>query len=720
MLNLGPLAFAQPWLLPLLAGLPLLWWLLRVTPPAPRRLRFPAITLLFGLRPPEETPARTPWWLLAIRLLAAALVILGLAQPLLNPATQLTGNGPLVLVIDDGWAAGHNWQSREVLIEDLLDQAERDGRPVVVLTTAPTALGDAVAASGPLPPEEARRRLQSLEPKPWPLDRETALAVARSLEVEGSAHVVWLTDGLDDGRIRPFAEALRVLGRVDLLRDGDDELAHLVLPPDDRAAALTVRLRRAAADDADAVVVLANADDGRLVARVPVSFAPGEHEASELLELPLEMRNRIANLRIEGEHQAGAVLLLDESWRRHPVGIVGTGAEDQAQPLLSQVYYLRRALSPYTELRGGSVETLLERGLAVLALADQGPLAEEERNALADWVEAGGTLLRFAGPRLAESGGDPLLPVALRGGGRTLGGVMTWDRPSRMAPFEADSPFAGLELRDDVLIRRQVLAEPALDLAEKTWARLSDGTPLVTAARRGEGRIVLVHTTANGDWSNLPLSGLFVEMLRRVVAVSQGVAGAGAGDGGNPLAPIETLDGFGQLGAPPATLLPATAARLDEGLIDPRQPPGYYGDGSFRRAHNLAAADPALRPISDLPGGVNRGFYGTSGETELKPWLLAAALALLLLDLAIALVMRGLIRRRISPSRPPRKRASPMSRPACRRSTWSAAPVWRVSAGFSSGAPRWSRDRRWASTRPATSSPSFPCSTGPCRRNRPP
>ena len=81
MLQLGPLAFAQPFLLLALVVLPVLWWLLRVTPPAPRRLSFPAIRLLLGLTPPEETPARTPWWLLALRLAAAVCVILGLAQP---------------------------------------------------------------------------------------------------------------------------------------------------------------------------------------------------------------------------------------------------------------------------------------------------------------------------------------------------------------------------------------------------------------------------------------------------------------------------------------------------------------------------------------------------------------------------------------------------------------------------------------------------------------
>ena len=107
------------------------------------------------------------------------------------------------------------------------------------------------------------------------------------------------------------------------------------------------------------------------------------------------------------------------------------------------------------------------------------------------------------------------------GGGRTIGGALSWEQPAKLAPFEADSPFAGLAVPADVTVSRQVLAEPDLDLASKTWARLADGTPLVTAEKRGQGWIVLVHTTANADWSNLALSGLFVEMLRRIELMSQ-------------------------------------------------------------------------------------------------------------------------------------------------------------------------------------------------------
>ena len=46
MLALGPIAFTAPWLLLGLAGLPVLWLILRAVPPAPIRRRFPGVILL--------------------------------------------------------------------------------------------------------------------------------------------------------------------------------------------------------------------------------------------------------------------------------------------------------------------------------------------------------------------------------------------------------------------------------------------------------------------------------------------------------------------------------------------------------------------------------------------------------------------------------------------------------------------------------------------------
>ena len=162
MWSLGALAFASPYLLLGLAVLPVLWWLLRVTPPAPRRVRFPALSLLLGIVPKEETPAKTPLWLILMRMVLIALVILALAHPLLNPSAQLSGNGPLVLAVDDGWTAARHWDERRAALDRLIDQAEREGRRVILLGTAPPPGETAAPALSVLRPSDARAEADKL------------------------------------------------------------------------------------------------------------------------------------------------------------------------------------------------------------------------------------------------------------------------------------------------------------------------------------------------------------------------------------------------------------------------------------------------------------------------------------------------------------------------------------------------------------------------------
>src|ERR1700759_3332515 len=113
----GALTFAEPWILLGLIVLPAIWFLLRVTPPSPRRVVFPPLRLLLGLRDEEETPAHTPWWLLLLRLVAAALLIVALAEPLIGAAPKMSGSGPLVVMVDNGWAAAAGWTKRQAVMD---------------------------------------------------------------------------------------------------------------------------------------------------------------------------------------------------------------------------------------------------------------------------------------------------------------------------------------------------------------------------------------------------------------------------------------------------------------------------------------------------------------------------------------------------------------------------------------------------------------------------
>lgn len=643
MLSLGPLAFATPWILAALAVLPVLWWLLRVTPPAPRVQEFPAIRLLRDLVAREETPARTPLWLLLLRLVLAALVILALARPLLNPDAALPGGGPLLLVVDNGWAAGRDWPARQDLMERLIAQAERAGRPVVLLATAPSPTAEPPHLVGPSAAADARRDVQALTPSPWPVDRMAALAALDRLPTERAPYTVWLSDGVADAGAEALATRLRRLGGLEVVGDGPDRPALLLRPPTAEGLDLVVPVERSDSALPQTATIRAVATDGRLLGAADVRFTAGAARAEARLNLPTELRNEAAALRLDGQNTAGATLLLDEGVRRRPVGLVSGRGEGEEQPLLSDLHYLDRALSPFAEIRRGDIGSLLQRELSVLILADVGSLSGGEAEQLDAWVRKGGVLLRFAGPRLARNA-DTLTPVRLRSGDRALGGALSWSVPARLAPFPETSPFHGLTVPEDVTVSRQVLAEPSLELPDRTWARLEDGTPLVTAEKRGNGFTVLVHTTAGPDWSNLSLSGLFVEMLRRVVALSAGVATA---EGAGTLAPLELLDGQGRLVAPGVTAFPLPAERLARApaeLLGPRHPPGFYGIPEARRALNLAPAVATLQPLEPLLSGMARGLYGVRGEVDLKPLLLTAALMLLVADLFIGLALRGLLR----------------------------------------------------------------------------
>jgi hypothetical protein len=368
--------------------------------------------------------------------------------------------------------------------------------------------------------------LAALHPRACPRDRAAAANVLEAWHQAGSA-IVYAGDGLaQGGDFARFATALGDAGSVTELR-WQAAPARLLRPPQSEADRLVAQIEQVPQRLAGHAVVLAQSGDGRTLARASVDLPQGASSGTASIALPPELRNRLSRLVLEGPPSAASVVLLDERWRRRPVGILAGDLATADTPFAGALYYLRRALTPFTEVREADLATLLQREVSLLVLADRPLPTGAERHALTRWVEQGGLLIRFAGPRTAEQPIgeiDPLMPVKLLGGDRQLGGALSWAEPAGVAQFPASSPFAGLTVPDEVKVNRQVLAEPSADLGNHTWAALADGTPLVTQATRGAGRIVLFHVTANADWSNLPLSGLFVEMLRRLVAMSAGVA----------------------------------------------------------------------------------------------------------------------------------------------------------------------------------------------------
>jgi hypothetical protein len=636
------IGFVTPAILGALILLPAIWWLLRVTPPAPRTVRFPAIRLLRDLVHREETPARTPLWLILMRLLLAALLIVALAGPILRPSALPPGRGPEIIVVDTGWAATNNWAAMKTALLAEIERSQRAGMMVVLVPTARNATGNPVDALGPMPAAEAKRTAETLEPMPWGPDRAAAAQVLSRFDGRSSA--LWLSDGIDSAGADMLATAIADFTAPRVLAPGANNLPQLLMPPE-VGPDLILKVRRAAVTPTVPLTLVARGEDGRILGEATGTFNSDEQTAAIRFDLPAEVRNQMARIDLAGAHGIGGTVLLDERWRRRPVAIVTPPAGERGNVLLSSTYYIERALQPFAEVRTGDIEALLKGQPAVLVVTDDTNLTPSDRRAIQDWTIKGGLLLRFAGPKLAASDPavrDTLLPTELRTGGRSLTGAMSWTEPAALAPFPDSSPFYGLDIAKEVTVSRQILAEPGLDLDRKVWARLADGTPLITADKREAGTVVLVHTSADPSWSNLSLSGLFPQMLRRIVAYSAGISRAPEH---GVLEPYRVLDGEGRLHAPGGAAAAITADRFDGTTPEPQHPPGYYGEADSRRALNLTQTVTAIAPLGQLPLKIEREEYAAPGEVSLVPWFLAAVLILAAIDMIVALWLGGTLPR---------------------------------------------------------------------------
>ncbi len=634
---LANLGFSAPWILLGLAVLPLLYFLLRLTPPSPKREIFPPLRLLLGLASREEMPARSPLWILLLRLFAAALVIAALAGPIWGARPQDMRNGPLVLVVDNGWTAAQNWKSRHAALTDLVREARQAGRAVALIATA-----EAAQEFSLLPAGQLMRLANGLQPQAWLPQREAALAPLLAHRFDQRPEIVWLSDGLDHGDKNDQSDVIRALaqkGDMRILADAPLAGPFVLLPPVQDARGFKVQVQRGFAAPARESVVDALGERGEILGSLTLQLEAGRKEAKGLLPLPLELRNRTTKLSLRGVESAGAVQLLDGSHKRKSVGLVSAGSTDHQQPLLSDIFYLERALTPFADLRKGTLDRVLSQGISVLILADIGRLVGADRDRVQHFVEGGGVLLRFAGARMAD-GTDDLIPVRLRGGGRFLDGALAFAAPQALGDFPESGVFAGLQRNSDVSISRQILAEPSVELAGRIWARLADGTPLVTAAQRGKGWIVLFHVTASPAWSSLPLSGLYVDMLRRVLDLGGGTRTEAIAPM-TSLAPLQVLNGFGHWRKAPAELTPLRGHMLADVTPSQAHPPGLYGDRQTSWALNAAGQTFRFEPLG--ASGQRLDYYSDMPARDLAPPLLALAFVLMLVDFLLSLQMRGIL-----------------------------------------------------------------------------
>lgn len=646
MTTIAGIGFSAPWLLLALLALPVIWILLRAVPPAPLRAVFPAVTLLLGLDDKDSTADRTPWWLLVLRCLTVALLILAFSGPVLNPDRNAQSGTRILILADASWASAADWDERTARIERALDRAESNGQLVKIVALS------AVKPGQELPGFASaivwRENLPNIRPAAWAPSEEQMQALADSLPDETTT--LWLSDGLARTGRAAFYRALSTRGPVRIVQSDKSVTAMMPARFDEGEVVLSARRSISGVEQVLGLRVIGPGPSGlqRSLASGRITFGMDDTDAETRLELPAEMRNRVERIVLDDIASAGAVALVGDGLRRREVAILGNRADREGLRLLSGKHYLNSALAPSVDLMSGAFADVLPANPDVIILDDVAKIAPGEAKDIEAWVERGGLLIRFAGPQMAATTmnvgqDDTLLPVRLRAGGRSIGGAMSWGEPRKLAPFKADTPFYGLPLPQDIQVRAQVLAQPGPDLSARTLASLADGTPLITRKYLGAGQIVLFHVTANAEWSNLPLSGLFVSMLERlsVAGRSQNADSRITNEG--PWRAQALLDGFGTVMAEPPLPI-VDGAKLAGTPPGPENPPGIYANEGRFYAHNVLTAESRITPVA-WPLSAQISPLVAAPVRSLKGPLLVAALVLLMLDALVSMALAGRITR---------------------------------------------------------------------------
>ena len=578
-MNVLGVLFLNPWLLTLLLGLPLLWKLLKATPPPPKQIPFSAMMFLEGLTPLKTTAQSAPWWLVFLRALLVVLLIVAAAHPVARQGTGSVDKKAIVLLVDNTPPAAKAWQSLHQAMVTLGDQAIAKGQPLYVL---PLVGGFSPA---PLDQQSWESLKNTLAPLPWlgkpPPVTETLKTLAAQADMPLA--VSFLSSGL--------------LTKEQLLQ----------LPPTvqsyvpDKTAQLAASIRDVARVEGG-VMVRTDVYNDTLPLTIALIDQNGQVIARKALEdgaatlpVPFAARKDIRRVEIEGATTLLEKYFSDSSWQQPNIGIIAPDDKAVGQNLLEERYYLQKAAAIFTAVTQGTVEKLLAQKVPVLLWADSVPLREQEREALTAWVKQGGVLLRFAGEGMATAGEDSLLPVALRYGVQEFATAVAWGKPPERFRFTEKTPLALDAAEHSISLKKRVLAEPRADLPAKTWATFSDGAPLLTALQQGQGWLLLLHVAANPAWSDFVLQAAFIEVLQHVSQLATGGALATA-----EILPLRAFfDAFGNTQQPLPAMHGLTGEEMTSQWITQKHPAGFYGKEHSQQARNVAGLLPKFMPLPE-------------------------------------------------------------------------------------------------------------------------
>ncbi len=654
---LSSLNFLYPALLWTALALPILWFVFKTIPPHPRLIKLPTARFLKDIETEDSQKDDIPWWLKALRILMMAMIILAAAAPFLAPKTDITIDGEaLGIVFDNSWAAAPQLENQKDKALSLILRAEQKGKNIVLIEAIPEHKN--LSPITIVTPADARNRVKHIHAYPWEADHSALLEAlkAQQEKLTQAKTYHWLGHGYNDGDIEVVSDYIAEKGKVIYYKPEDKKIARTLksaLNKDGRDSYKFMQFDGFYYNDQS---------DFKLYLKdrfsTVLSFIGLDDILNNTNEDITTLWNSIDNdddavpsyMQLGIFKHAGAVYYLPAEILKQKVGVLSAhdAVDNEESPLIQSIYYISKAVEGKAPYSIDPLDKLLDWGAKLIIVPEDFVLSQKDIQRLDKWVNDGGTLLRF--PPSKQGHGetiDTLIPIELLAEERSIAGRLDWQEPLTLAKIPEDSPLAGIPLDKSLEIKRQVLATPSAKDHAQIWAVASDGTPIISARAQGHGLIILIHTQAKPGWSNMPITGFFVNVLHRIVDISSGARMqiSKTTDIENPesqsFAPYKLINASGELVAPDQTQAELTIQDIRSKPLSYDFRPGIYHSNNAEYIINLGDKLGPLRLVSakDIKGTIEG--YSTEVNINLQIYFLLAALFLFFCEWLSSALLSG-------------------------------------------------------------------------------
>ncbi len=646
-MNFSFLQFLSPFMLGFLLLLPALWWLLKIIPPKPKHVKFAGTFLLKDIKEKDHEKRSMPLWLLLLRMAIITLFIIAFAGPFYNNQEQTDkASAPIsIIIIDNGWSAAQNWSAIKSDLTSLSKKRALENEETLYLLTTTKASNQALEPKPLNGLNDIAGTIETLSVNPW---QNTFIHVQKQMNSLTKRHADFNLYYMDDGYLgEQEIDFLNAQDNLNFYTVKDATALIMIdkntneapsiynaLNSDDVFRDASHRLVKSRNDAIDQGTILLNT---RANTNIPSPFEFAEDETRHPIktgELPEDIADQVKALSIQGQNHLGGSYHFTQDSAPKTIGLLGNDLGDK-RDFLNGYFYIDKALSPFHTIIYGDVNALTDKA-DVIIMTDTDLLTENTVPLLESFMTKGGIVIRFADDDLADGKFKELSPVTLRTTNRQLGSSFSWETPQKISHYNEETIFNTLPLSQDITITRQLLAEPSLALQNKSWAFLEDGTPIITATEKENGWLFLYHSNLDPAWSNLALSGVFQEQLKKIVTLSYRNNKTSTAQNNKYFYVTKRYTGFGELQDPKGYEARITTENTINKLSD-TIPPGVYSNGFETRILQLSDSIKSPPPVtdntlSDIKSTESVEYYGGLNFITYKHLLMILALLFITIE----------------------------------------------------------------------------------------